>query len=88
MYYTYLMCSIYFLHFFRGTLEDGRQKGSLPRLLKTSGFKKLEPSRPQSDALGRLQAKDIRQYRSEGESLLSMAPEESMITRPSQSAPL
>ncbi|XP_053175926.1 cytosolic carboxypeptidase 2 [Scomber japonicus] len=72
----------------RGTLEDGRQKGSLPRLLKTSGFKKLEPSRPQNVALGRLQAKDIRQYRSEGESLLSMAPEESMITRPSQSAPL
>ncbi|XP_042267066.1 cytosolic carboxypeptidase 2 isoform X1 [Thunnus maccoyii] len=71
---------------YKGNLGDRRKKGVLPPLSKPSGFMKLE--HPQSDTLGRLQAKDMRHYRSRGEIPISTVPEESMVTRPSRSAPL
>ncbi|XP_070764042.1 cytosolic carboxypeptidase 2 [Enoplosus armatus] len=70
------------------TLGDKRHLGVLSPVSKPSGLAKMELSRPQSDTLVRLQAKDIRRYHPGRESQISTAAQEAMVTRPSQSAPL
>ncbi|XP_070828118.1 cytosolic carboxypeptidase 2 [Chaetodon trifascialis] len=70
------------------TLGDNRHLGVLSPLLRSSGPMKMELPRPQSDTLARPQTNDIRHYRSGRKSKISTAPQEPLVRRASQSAPL
>lgn len=86
-----LLCSLSFFNFLRlckETMGDKRHMGVLSPVSKPSGLMKMELPRPHSNTLARLQAKDIGHYRSGRESHRSTAPQEAMVTRSSQSAPL
>ncbi|XP_022610426.1 cytosolic carboxypeptidase 2-like [Seriola dumerili] len=69
------------------TCEDKRHMGVLPPVSKPSGMT-MELPHPHSDTLRRLQAKGIRHHHFGRESQIRMDPQEAMVTRPSQSAPM
>ncbi|XP_023271224.1 cytosolic carboxypeptidase 2-like [Seriola lalandi dorsalis] len=70
------------------TCEDKRHMGVLPPVSKPSGILTMELPHPHSDTLRRLQAKGIRHHHFGRESQIRMDPQEAMVTRPSQSAPM
>ncbi|XP_026221153.1 cytosolic carboxypeptidase 2 [Anabas testudineus] len=72
----------------KGQKEDRRLKDVLPSVIKPSGFTIMELPQPQSHTKYKLHTKDIRHYHSGRKSQTSMAPQEALVTRPSQSAPL